>query len=122
MKLTRFEQLEALVLQWADDKGILKNGTKLGQAKKTIEEAKEIRDAIEEKDLFDEGIISLVDESDEEFDFEAAIIDGIGDTLVTLIIQAEMNNLDILDCLETAYTEIAGRQGKMINGQFVKDE
>ena len=34
MKLTRFEQLEALVLQWADDKGILKNGTKLGQAKK----------------------------------------------------------------------------------------
>ena len=105
MKLTRFEHLEALVLQWADDKGILKNGTKLGQAEKTIEEAKEIRDSIRDLNYP-----------------EAGIIDGIGDTLVTLIIQAEMNNLDILDCLETAYTEIAGRQGKMINGQFVKDE
>ena len=42
MKLTRFDHLEALVLQWADDKGILKNGTKEGQAEKTIEEAQEI--------------------------------------------------------------------------------
>ena len=103
MKLTRFEHLEALVLQWADEKGILKNGTKAGQALKTMEEASEI-------------VLAIAKEDKEE------IIDGIGDTLVTLIIQAEMNNVDILDCLETAYTEIAGRQGKMINGQFVKDE
>ena len=108
MKLTRFEHLEALVLQWADDKGILENGTKLGQADKTLEEAYEIRDAIVSESLIG--------------GFKEQIIDGIGDTLVTLIIQAEMNNVDILDCLETAYTEIAGRQGKMINGQFVKDE
>ena len=37
MKLTRFDHLEALVLQWADDKGILEKGTKAGQAEKTIE-------------------------------------------------------------------------------------
>ena len=114
MKLTRFEHLEALVLQWADDKGILENGTREGQAKKTVEEAKEILEAVESGDWFDP-------ETGEQFDSKTAIIDGIGDTLVTLIIQAEMNNLDILDCLETAYTEIAGRQGKMVNGQFVKD-
>ena len=101
MKLTRFEHLEALVLQWADDKGILKDGTKAGQAEKTIEEAQEILTGIARGD-------------------KQEIEDGIGDTLVTLIIQAEMNNLDILDCLETAYREIAGRQGEMINGQFVK--
>lgn len=103
MKLTRFEHLEALVLQWADNKGILENGTKEGQAAKTLEEAAEI-------------LVGIARGNKED------IIDGIGDTLVTLIIQAEMNNVDILDCLETAYTEIAYRQGKMINGQFVKDE
>lgn len=102
MKLTRFEHLEALVLQWADEKGILKDGTKAGQAEKTIEEAQEILTGIARGD-------------------KQEIEDGIGDTLVTLIIQAEMNNLDILDCLETAYIEIVGRQGKMINGQFVKN-
>ena len=102
MKLTRFDHLEALVLQWADDKGILEKGTKAGQAEKTIEEAQEILTGIARGDI-------------EE------VKDGIGDTLVTLIIQAEMHKLDILDCLETAYTEIAGRQGKMINGQFVKE-
>jgi hypothetical protein len=29
---------------------------------------------------------------------------------------------DIEDCIDAAYTEIAARTGKMINGTFVKDE
>ncbi len=50
-----------------------------------------------------------------------ALEDGIGDTMVTLIIYARQNNLDIADCLETAYNEIKGRKGKMVNGVFVKE-
>jgi NTP pyrophosphatase (non-canonical NTP hydrolase) len=69
----------------------------------TTKESQEIADAIKNNDR------------DE-------IIDGIGDTLVTLIIQAKMQGLNLLDCLESAYNVIANRTGKIENGQFVKDE
>lgn len=45
-----------------------------------------------------------------------------GDQLVTLIIGAHMNGLNLIDCLESAYNVISKRTGKMINGQFVKDK
>ena len=48
--------------------------------------------------------------------------DGIGDTVVTLIILAQQNNLTLEECLETAYNEIADRKGEMVNGVFVKEE
>lgn len=47
--------------------------------------------------------------------------DAIGDTLVTIIIFADILGLDTRECLENAYREIAGRHGKTINGSFVKD-
>ena len=50
------------------------------------------------------------------------VADGIGDMLVTIIIAAEMLNLQILDCLQLAYDEIKDRTGKMVDGQFVKDK
>lgn len=46
--------------------------------------------------------------------------DGIGDVVVTLIILAMQNNMDLYECLNQAYSEIKNRQGKMINGVFVK--
>lgn len=50
-----------------------------------------------------------------------ALIDGIGDVVVTLIILAQQNGLELQDCLLYAYHEIEGRTGKMINGVFVKE-
>lgn len=47
--------------------------------------------------------------------------DGIGDVVVTLIILAQQNDMDLYECLNTAYDEIAERKGKMINGVFVKE-
>lgn len=47
--------------------------------------------------------------------------DGIGDVIVTLIILAEQNGMSLHECLEQAYTEIADRKGRMVNGVFVKD-
>ncbi|AKG74377.1 MazG-like family protein [Salinicoccus halodurans] len=47
--------------------------------------------------------------------------DGIGDVVVTLIILAQQNDMDLYECLQTAYDEIKGRKGKMVSGVFVKE-
>ena len=102
-KSNNFNKLEALVIAWAKDKGILDRATTIAQAMKTSEEVNELIKAIDD------------DDRDE-------IIDAIGDILVTIIIQSEMQGVSILDCLNSAYNVISKRTGKMINGQFVKDK
>lgn len=96
-----FAELESQIKLWADKRGLLIMGTKEAQADKTLEEAQELKSAIYQGD-------------------KNGIIDGIGDTLVTLIIQAELNDLNIVNCLESAWFEIMDRQGFMQDGQFVK--
>ncbi|MBK5039542.1 hypothetical protein, partial [Enterococcus faecium] len=46
--------------------------------------------------------------------------DGIGDVVVTLIILAMQNDMDLYECLNQAYNEIKGRSGKMVDGVFVE--
>ncbi len=98
-----YQELEKLIIEWANQKGILEKGTSLAQWNKTAEEVNELNDALLE-------------------DNRAEIIDALGDILVTIIIQAEMQGLKLEDCLESAYNVIAKRTGKMVNGQFVKDD
>lgn len=97
-----YNQLEALVIEWADNKGILEKATTAAQANKTMEECQELIDAIQD------------DNRDE-------ISDALGDILVTIIIQAKMQNMSLVECLEGAYNVITKRTGKMVDGQFVKD-
>ena len=97
-----YGELEALTIAWAAQKGILKNATTMRQAEKTHEEVLELMAAID-------------DDNKEE------IIDALGDILVTIIIQAEMQGLKLVDCLESAYNVISKRTGRMENGQFIKD-
>jgi NTP pyrophosphatase (non-canonical NTP hydrolase) len=97
-----YNELEALVITWAHQKGILDNGTPRAQAGKTVEEVQELIDAIDTNN-------------------KAEIEDALGDILVTIIIQAEMQGLELIKCLESAYNVIAKRTGKMVDGQFVKD-
>jgi NTP pyrophosphatase (non-canonical NTP hydrolase) len=47
--------------------------------------------------------------------------DGIGDTIVTLTLLADMVGLEIEDCLDHALQVIEARTGTMKNGQFIKD-
>src|SRR5699024_12040228 len=49
------------------------------------------------------------------------LIDGIGDVLVTVIIFAQQNGLSAEECLQSAYEEIKNRNGKLIDGTFVKE-
>ena len=50
------------------------------------------------------------------------MVDAVGDTLVTIIILADICKLDVKDCLQEAYNVINKRTGKTVDGTFVKDE
>jgi len=98
----KYYELESAVEKWAEDKNILNKSIPIKQAMKTQEELTELCNAI-------------LDNNSHE------IKDAIGDIMVTLIIQAKMQNFKIEECLESAYNVIKNRTGKMINGQFVKN-
>lgn len=97
-----YRELEELVIKWADEKGIFEKGNTMAQAEKTHEEVLELMSAIDNDD-------------------NGEIVDALGDILVTIIIQAEMQGLSLEDCLLSAYNIISKRKGKMINGKFVKE-
>lgn len=50
------------------------------------------------------------------------IEDAIGDTLVTVIILADILDIDPMKALECAYNTIKDRKGVTKNGGFVKEE
>ena len=100
--MKQYNELEALVIAWATQKGIFEKGTPIAQACKTMEECTELITAV-------------------AFDNREETIDALGDILVTIIIQAEMQGLSLESCLESAYNVISKRTGKMVDGQFVKD-
>lgn len=52
----------------------------------------------------------------------ADLKDGIGDSIVTLIILALQSGLSATECLESAYNEIKYRKGRMVDGVFIKEE
>jgi hypothetical protein len=111
------EELIESVRQWGRDKGITGpngRGTLLGQLSKTQEELTETRDAAIRR-------MESLRGSAARKNAHADLVDGIGDTTVTLILAAEMAGLTFEDCLATAYAEIANRKGTMRNGQFVKE-
>jgi NTP pyrophosphatase (non-canonical NTP hydrolase) len=90
------------VINWAKDKGLIKPENSSKQFIKTVEELGEVASALAKGN-------------------KEGFIDGIGDVVVTLIILAEQNGLDIEDCLEHAWNEIKDRTGKTVNGVFIKN-
>src|SRR5699024_1159866 len=46
----------------------------------------------------------------------------LGDALVTLIIYAQQQNIELYDCLDLAYNKILNRNGKLVNGTYIKEE
>ena len=90
-----------LIRQWADERGIYKNGDAKTQFVKLQEETGELARAILKND-------------------QAEFIDAIGDAVVVLTNLAALEGLKIEDCITSAYEVIKSRQGKMVNGTFVK--
>ena len=113
-----YQELEAKVLEWAGDKGILEKATPLAQANKTLEEVEELLEAVnaQEKEHY-----FFTNTKGKEVVTADEIKDALGDILVTIIIGAELQGLKLEDCLESAYNVISKSTGKMVDGVFVKD-
>ncbi|MGN3394077.1 MazG-like family protein [Enterococcus gallinarum] len=94
------DELIQLVEQWSRNKGLDK-AEPSKQMLKVVEETGKVAAALARND-------------------QDALRDGIGDVTVTLIILALQNDMDLYECLQTAYDEIKGRTGQMVNGVFVK--
>ncbi len=94
---------ELNVIRWSEARGIIPNSTSLAQYKKAQEEMHELETALINRD-------------------RAGIIDGLGDVLVCLINVAAIEDLDLTQCLESAYQEIKDRKGYLgKDGIFVKE-
>jgi len=92
-----------LIRTWAKEKGIYDKGDSKTQYLKLMEEAGELSRAILKRD-------------------KPEIIDAIGDMVVVLTNLAKLEDLDIEDCVISAYNVIKNRKGKMQNGTFVKNQ
>ena len=100
MKLTNeFEPIR----QWAKNKGIYEKGDIKAQYVKFQEEAGELAKAIINSD-------------------KEEIIDAIGDCIVVLTSIAYFNGVSIEESINSAFDVISKRNGKMINGSFVKNK
>lgn len=92
------------VIRWAEARGIIANSDSKTQMLKAVSEMGELADAIIKRN-------------------RPAIIDGLGDVLVCLIVVGALEDLDLTRCLESAYNEIKDRKGYLNKeGVFVKDE
>jgi NTP pyrophosphatase (non-canonical NTP hydrolase) len=91
-----------LIRQWADERGIYRNGDSKTQFIKLQEETGELARAILKNDRNE-------------------LIDAIGDAVVVLTNLAALEGLKIEDCITSAYNVIKSRQGSMVNGTFVKE-
>ena len=91
------------IVKWGKDRKITINGQPMTQGIKTLEECHELLEAINKKN-------------------KADTIDAIGDIVVTLVMQCELQNVTLEDCIQQAYDEIKDRKGHLNEvGDFIKE-
>lgn len=103
------------VIQWANDRNIIQESTAIKQLDKTSEEFNELQRALALYEFYAGARIDYGNPALEE------VKDAYGDILVTLIIAAAMDEIDLEDCLAQAYEVIRHRKGKLVNGLFIKE-
>jgi len=91
------------IIEWAEQRGLINSGNERNQLIKTYEELGEVSRALLKND-------------------RNALIDGLGDVMVTLIIFSRIKGIVLEDCIEEAYNVIKNRTGKTVNGVFIKNE
>lgn len=94
--------IERKVIEWANERGLIKEENAPKQLLKLTEEVGELADAFLKGDPYE-------------------TIDAIGDIQVVLIILCEQLNINYTQALESAYNEIKERKGKTVNGTFIKE-
>lgn len=96
------DKLIKSVHDWADAKGLIDPENSHAQMLKVVEEVGETAGAMLKKN-------------------GPEVIDGLGDSFVTLIILCYQLNLEPKDCLQAAWDEIKDRKGKTVDGTFIRE-
>jgi len=102
--MTTQELIEA-IRTWGEERNIIganAKATTQTQFVKLLEEVEELNVAI-------------------TFPNHDELVDAVGDCTVVLILLSELAGVKFEDCLLSAYNEIKGRTGKIVDGAFVKD-
>lgn len=101
--MSSYAEIELEVLRWGEERLITKNGTAMGQAIKTAEEANELLAAINKHSITEAK-------------------DAIGDVWVTLVMVAAILDVNLLECFYHAYEQIKDRKGHLgADGIFYKE-
>ena len=98
--------LEQAVITWHKQRNLIDGSTDQAQLAKLTEEVGELARALRK----------------EKPNANYQTADAIGDILVVLINIAKRNGLDLRVCLHRAYNEIKDRDGKLIDGIYIKEE
>jgi NTP pyrophosphatase (non-canonical NTP hydrolase) len=89
--------------QWGIDRRIVLNSTPKAQFLKTVEEVGELASALAKND-------------------KPAMVDAIGDIVVTLAIVASCSGVPLVECMRAAWEQIKDRKGTLTpEGVFVKE-
>lgn len=143
------QELQPLIIEWANNKGLINPEFAPRQELKLLEEIGELSNAIinnnvaEQKDAIGDIFVVLVilyAQKNEELEidlfdlleakpaFEAHVYlkNIIQDTrnnfiLLNLYKISQLLNLDISECVNLAYNEIKDRKGTLVNGSFIKE-
>jgi len=92
------------VIDWGWSVGILSLGTKEKQADKVVEEAGELREAVDGNDL-------------------DKVYEEIGDVHITAILTARMYGVSSDKCIRMALEKNINRpEGKMLDGEYVREK
>ncbi len=116
-----FKILRNKVLDWAKDKDLLHEENAEKQFMKFVEEVFEFKSEMD--------YLTRIGQSSEEVYSDYEQIEAqenmeleMGDIFVTLIILCKQIGINPESCLEMAYKKIKDRQGRTINGTFIKSE
>lgn len=101
-EFNRFDNRIEDVTDWAAARDLIKRENAPKQMLKVVEEIGETAAAMLKQD-------------------REKLIDGIGDSFVTLIILSRQLGLSPAECLQSAWDEIKNRTGRTVNGTFIKD-
>jgi len=98
-----YEASEMEIVRWSEARKIIPNSTPATQLLKALSELGELADATIKDDL-------------------GQIKDGVGDVMVCLINYCALQDINLVDCMESAFREIKDRKGTLLeNGVFVKE-
>lgn len=101
------------VRKWYKDRGIAEFSNPLAQCMKVVEEVGEL---VYELNRVPQNLYTHKDLSQNE-----NIQDAVGDIIISLMNFCNISNLHLTTCVNKSYNQIKNRQGRCINGRFIKD-